>query len=292
MATDAQTSGQGTMPRPQQIDFPGFEIGADDVVVDVGCGDGLVCAYAGSHGADVVGIDIEPSLVERAAEAMKGVPARSFRGIVSDANPIPLPDSFATVIVATEVMEHVERPERFLAELVRIGKPGARYLLSVPDPTSEGVMKVVAPAWYWEKPLHINVFQHDELNAMFAAAGLNVEARHSSGFYWSMWWAFRLAIGMEHKFAPTPSATILRSWDETMDALMQTPRGPEVLRVLDGLVPKSQVLIARKPGRAESASSFGGPTWRAGRLRRAVRDGSVRLGGFDVRWSVRRAKGA
>ncbi|MEO6808012.1 MAG: methyltransferase domain-containing protein, partial [Isosphaeraceae bacterium] len=67
MATDAQTSGQVTMPRPQQIDFPGFEIRADDVVVDVGCGDGLVCSYAGSHGADVVGIDIEPSLIERAA---------------------------------------------------------------------------------------------------------------------------------------------------------------------------------------------------------------------------------
>lgn len=281
-----------TMPRPQQIDFPGFDITGADIVVDVGCGEGLVCAYAGHQGADVVGLDIESSLIERVNETMRAVPARSFRGIVGDANPIPLPDGFASVVVATEVMEHVDDPSRFLAELARIGKPGARYLISVPDPASESIMRVVAPSWYWEKPLHIHVFEHHQVDSLIADAGLKVVDRYASGFYWSMWWFCRMALGMEHKYAPASDFPLLRAWDETMHQLLATPRGEEVLHRLDHLVPKSQVIVARKPGRAASASSFGGPTWRAGRLKRALRDGAVRVGGFDIRWNIRRSRRA
>ena len=91
----------GTSPtaRPIQIDFPGFEIDAADIVVDIGCGVGDVCVYAGHRGAEVVGIDIEDVLVDRARESMRDVPARSFRGLVSDCDPIPLPDATADVVV-------------------------------------------------------------------------------------------------------------------------------------------------------------------------------------------------
>src|SRR5262249_34058060 len=152
-------------------DFPEFEITADDTVVDVGCGGGDVCLYAGKLGASVIGLDIEPELVNRTARAMREMALGSFRGIVSDANPIPLPHGLATVVVATEVMEHVPDPASFLSELVRIGRPGARYLLSVPDPRSESIMKLIAPEWYWQPPLHIHVYQPEELDRLFASAG-------------------------------------------------------------------------------------------------------------------------
>lgn len=239
--------GARAAPRPPQIDFPGFDIKGVDVVVDIGCGDGLVCTYAGSRGADVVGIDIEPTLVEATSKAMADVPARSFRGIVSDADPIPLPDAFATVVVATEVLEHVDDPDRLLAEMVRIGKPGARYLISVPDPVSESLMKAAAPAWYWQKPLHIRVFGRDDLDNRCRAAGLKILDRHVSGFYWSIWWTLRFAIGMEHKYAPTPDHPALRAWDVLCDELMRTPNGAAIHQALNRLVPKSQVLILRKP---------------------------------------------
>jgi SAM-dependent methyltransferase len=289
METATRHEGPAAVPRPPQINFPNFPITADDTVVDVGCGAGDACVYAGHQGADVIGIDVEPSLVAQAAEAMRDVPARSFRGIVSDADPIPLPDACASVVVATEVMEHVDRPDRFLAELVRIGRPGARYLVSVPDPVSETVMRAVAPPWYWEKPLHIHVFSHRDLDDLFAAAGLVVEGRYAGGFYWSMWWFLRFAIVMSHKYEPPPPHPALRAWDEVMDHLLATPRGPEVLRQLSELVPKSQALIARKPAGPGSSSSFGGPSWRRRGLKRFLRDGSVRLGGFDLCWKVRRA---
>jgi SAM-dependent methyltransferase len=267
--------------RPFQIDFPGFEITADDTLVDVGCGDGRVCAYAGHQGAHVIGLDIEASLIEETARAMEGVPARSFRGIVCDADPIPLPDGTASVVVSTEVLEHVDDPARLISELVRIGKPGARYLISVPDPASESVMKVVAPRWYFEKPLHVRIFEHEDLDRLCTDAGLVVEARMASGCFWSLWWISRMAIGMEHKYSPTPDHAIFEHLDGLFGNLLATPKGPEAMQVLDRLIPKSQVILARKRGR---------PLHRPwARLTNGARAGSIRLGGFDLSWRLRRS---
>lgn len=264
------------MPRPEQINFPGFEIDANDLVVDVGCGDGLVCGYAARMGADVIGIEVDPIWLERVDAAMRGLPARSWRAILSDCDPIPLPDAVASVVVSTEVLEHVADPARVLAELVRIGRTGARYLISVPDPASETVMRVVAPRWYWEPPYHRRVIERATLDRMLREAGLEVEARHAGGFYWSMWWIFRMSLGAR-PFEPTPDAPLLQHWEKAWAAFLETPDGVRAAAALDRLVPKSQILIARKVGSPAAAR----PWWQrrlrqiAARLRRS---GAWRLG--------------
>ena len=278
--------------RPEQINFPGFDITADDTVVDVGCGDGPVCVYAGHQGAAVIGIDIEPELIERANAAMAGVPARSFRGVVGDADPIDLPDRVASVVVCTEVLEHVDDPARVLGELFRIGRPGARYLISVPDPASEAIMRELAPAWYFQKPIHVRVFEHDVLDRVCRDAGLEISARHASGSYFSLYWTLRMAIGMEHKFAAAPAHPAFEQLDGVFATLLSHPNGPQALRTLDRILPKSQVVVARKPGgrslRVDGAdSSRRGPIGRA--VVGALRDGSIDLAGLNLRWSVRRS---
>ena len=93
-------------------------------------------------------------------------------------------------VICTEVMEHVDDPERFLAELVRVGKPGALYLLSVPDPASEQVQQLVAPPLYFEKPHHIRIFSRDDFRDLVNQSGLIVEKQTTYGFFWSIFWAF------------------------------------------------------------------------------------------------------
>jgi SAM-dependent methyltransferase len=272
-----------------QIDMPGFDIEASDTVVDIGCGDGTVCVYAGHKGAEVIGIDILPHLVEQTAAAMRGVPARSFRGYVSDANPIPLPDGIASVVVATEVLEHVDDPDAFLAELARIGRPGARYLISVPDPVSESVMKAIGERWYFEKPFHSHVFEHSQLDRLLEGAGLRLESRKYHGFYWSMYWFFRMAIGIPDEliYAPVSAHPLLAHWEATAAEMIKTPRGVALLKELDALIPKSQVVLVHKATQATKPLKL--PSWNRPRWKRQLRDGAVRLGKYRVSWSIRRS---
>ncbi len=227
--------------------FPGFVITAADTLVDVGCGPAQPCLLAGQLGADVIAVDIDPAVIEQVKKTMQKVPARSFRAYVSDSNPLPLPDGIATIVVAQEVMEHVDDPVRFLGELVRIGKPGARYLISVPDPASEELMRAVAPACYFQKPGHIHVFDRAELDHLVQASGLEIEKRVPYGFYWSVWWTLRWTTGLH--YAPCsaePPPPILGHWDRTWQALLSTEAGRQAVQALDQAVPKSQVLLARK----------------------------------------------
>jgi SAM-dependent methyltransferase len=227
--------------------FPGFEITSADTLVDVGCGPGQPCVFAGNLGADVIAVDIDPGVIDQIKQTMHNVPARSFRAYVSDSNPLPLPDGIASIVVAQEVMEHVDDPARFLAELVRIGRPGARYLISVPDPASEFLMRAVAPGWYFQKPGHIHVFERAELDRLVGAAGLKIETRIPFGFYWSMWWVLRWTTGLHYPpGSAEPPPPVLAHWDRTWQALLSTREGRQAVHALDEAVPKSQVLVARK----------------------------------------------
>jgi SAM-dependent methyltransferase len=228
--------------------FPGFEITSDDVFLDVGCGSGSACRSAARVGADVIAVDIVPDHVAAATAAVEGEGARSYRGIITDCDPIPLPDASADVIVCLEVMEHVADAARFIKELVRVGKPGARYALSVPAFAAESLMKVLAPPSYFQPPEHVRIFQRSQFEDLIRSAGLKIDRSEGVGFYSTMWWTLRMACGTSH--CPdfiTPPPPILASWEETWKALEATPLGPQVSAVLDDLLPKSVLVVAHKP---------------------------------------------
>jgi SAM-dependent methyltransferase len=225
--------------------WPGYAIDAADTVIDVGCGGGEACVFAGSRGADVIAVDIDPDRICETQRKMAGTPARSFRAILSDGNPLPLPTASATKVIAQEVLEHVDEPRAFLAELVRVGRLGAAYLITVPDPVGESVQRHVAPPSYWEKPNHLRIFGRDQIDRLVAEAGLRLEKRISYGFYWAMWWILRWSAPGDFAFGAAASP-VLEHWNETWKALLESPTGEHVRQALDDFMPKSQVLIARK----------------------------------------------
>ncbi|MGH7172740.1 MAG: methyltransferase domain-containing protein, partial [Gemmataceae bacterium] len=156
-----------------------------------------------------------------------------------------LSDGFATRIVAQEVMEHVDDPRQFLGELVRIGRPNALYLLSVPDPASESLQKSLAPAAYWSKPNHLRIFGREEFERLVRDAGLEIEKRLSYSFFWAMWWLLFWSGEGDFEIG-SPGTAVLTHWHKTWTALLKTPNGPRIKQALDDLIPKSQVVVARK----------------------------------------------
>jgi SAM-dependent methyltransferase len=222
---------------------PGYSVATSDIVVDVGCGGGGNARFCASMGASTTVVDVSTEALARAQELMRGEPGAGT-AIQSDGNPLPLPDECATRVVCTEVLEHVDDPHSFLAELVRIGKHGALYLLSVPDPIGEEIQRHVGPEGYFKKPHHVRVIQRQEFADMISAAGLLIEKRAYNGFFWAMWWSLCWPLKVDMR---NPDHPVMNGWLSTWSELLKTPEGPTIKRLLDGVMPKSQIVIARKP---------------------------------------------
>ncbi|WP_426203472.1 class I SAM-dependent methyltransferase [Pseudomonas sp. TWP3-1] len=224
--------------------YKGFPVTAEDTVLDVGCGDGGNMQFCGMRGAKLIVADIDASKIDAARQRLGETTAQSVECHVTDGNPLPIADATATRVVSTEVLEHVDDPAQFLAELVRVGQPGALYLLSVPHPSSEDLQKGIAAPAYFEKPNHIRVITEEQFKLMVSESGLEIISHSQYGFYWSMWmllfWDAKVDLH-------NPDHPLLNHWAETWQAVLDSPRGAQIKEALDGVVAKSQVIIARKP---------------------------------------------
>src|SRR5262249_44510379 len=108
--------------------FKGFPINSQDIVIDVGCGLGGYSRFAAVCGAEVIATDINPARIETVKAMLARVAKRPVHTYVTDSNPLPVADATATKVLAMEMLEHVDDPKQVIAELVRVGKPGAQYL--------------------------------------------------------------------------------------------------------------------------------------------------------------------
>lgn len=223
----------------------GFAISAEDVVLDIGCGEGGYALFSARQGAEIILADVDADKLDTARARLEKEGARSVRTLVTDANPIPLDDGVISRVVAMEVLEHVDDPAQFMAELVRVAMPGALFLLTVPDEIIEGVQKHIAPSVYFERPNHIRIFKRGELEQLALEAGLSVESTMQYGFYHAVWWSLYWAC--ENQPLSPPWHPLLENWSETWSTLLSLPAGPRIKTALDTVMPKSQVVVARKP---------------------------------------------
>ncbi|HLY21461.1 MAG TPA: class I SAM-dependent methyltransferase [bacterium] len=97
-------------------------IGADELVVDLGCGKGPLRGL----GARYLGVDLSHYALSR------------FRGtqwsVQGDAQEVPVRGGAAALVVSTATLEHLPAPERCLAEIDRMLRPGG--------------LAYLAPAWF------------------------------------------------------------------------------------------------------------------------------------------------
>ena len=88
-------------------------------VLDVGCGVGQVVARLNEAGYEAHGVDVSEPNIERAR-------AFSDRCQLYDGKRLPFPDQFFGKVGALNVLEHVEEPETFIQEMVRVTQIGGR----------------------------------------------------------------------------------------------------------------------------------------------------------------------
>lgn len=105
-----------------------LDVGADDVIVDFGCGPGFFTIPLAKVARKVVGIDVSPRMLEKAASnASKSKVTVEF--VRSDGTEIRLADESVDIILLYHVFHEVEERSKVLREFLRIMRPSGRLAI-------------------------------------------------------------------------------------------------------------------------------------------------------------------
>ncbi len=94
--------------------------------LDVGCGVGQVVARLTEAGFEAYGVDVSEPSIARAKKFCE-------RCQVYDGKRLPFPDNYFDSAGALNVLEHVDEPEAFIQEVVRVVARGGKVVISSPN---------------------------------------------------------------------------------------------------------------------------------------------------------------
>jgi SAM-dependent methyltransferase len=117
----AETAEGRIRPLYERLDLaPGTRL------LDAGCGAGLFAALAAQRGAEVVGLDAAPGLIEYARHRR---PAARY--VVDDLEHMPFGDGAFDVVTGFNSVLYAADPRRALAEIARVSAPSGRLVVTV-----------------------------------------------------------------------------------------------------------------------------------------------------------------
>ena len=110
------------------------EIHAGDHVLDVACGTGLVSLRAAEqvgHDGRVTGVDLSGRMVEEANQRARADGHGHVRFLRMDAEDLEVEDASVDVALCALGLMYVPDPERAIAQMHRVLKPGGRIVLAL-----------------------------------------------------------------------------------------------------------------------------------------------------------------
>lgn len=151
-------------------------------ILDVGCADGtftkVILERSKAH--KIVGIDVLPKSVSYAKRRFARSQKLEFR--VADAHKLPFPSKSFDCITCLETLEHVEDPEKVIAEIKRVLKDDGYMIVLVP---SENFLfrYIVWPLWtlgrgrVW-RGTHLHKFTGSGIVRRMKKSGLKIHNNH------------------------------------------------------------------------------------------------------------------
>jgi SAM-dependent methyltransferase len=130
-------------------------------VLDAGCGAGYGSAELAKSAAHVVGADVSSEAIEFARQEYR-LPNLCFEQASCTA--LPHPDGSFDLVVAFEVIEHLEDWRTFLIEVHRVLVPSGQLVVSTPNKLYYTETRERAGP----NPFHVHEFEYREFNAELA----------------------------------------------------------------------------------------------------------------------------
>jgi SAM-dependent methyltransferase len=91
-------------------------------VLDIACGDGTPVTILKERGLDAVGLDLKPL-------HWRG----GFNFVLGNGCSLPFRDKSFNAVGCFTVLEHLEKPEQFIGEMVRVVRPGGLVVIGAPN---------------------------------------------------------------------------------------------------------------------------------------------------------------
>jgi SAM-dependent methyltransferase len=147
--------------------------GCTGSILDTGCATGALLALLAKRGWETRGVEISPGQTAY---------CRS-RGL--EVSPLPLeenafPAERFDAVLASHLIEHLNRPAAFAAEAYRILKRGGRFYVTTPN-IAGFQARLFGPRWRSAIFDHLYLFSHTTLSALLCRAGFRVELRRFWG---------------------------------------------------------------------------------------------------------------
>jgi SAM-dependent methyltransferase len=132
------------------------------VALDIGAAGGGNTRVLRHHGWSA-------AAVEYAYEGAVTAKERGVSVMQADALALPVPDSVVDLVVAFDVLEHIEDDATAAGEIARVLRPGGTFLVAVPCDMALWSAHDVASG-------HYRRYTRETLSALISGAGLEVEA--------------------------------------------------------------------------------------------------------------------
>ena len=162
-------------------------------VLDLGCGDAALSFLLRQQGATVVGTDLDWIGVVWGQRQWRNQGTQAALAMANGYD-LPFPDAAFDCVICSEVLEHVQRPERLVGEMRRVLKVGGRFVLTTPCRLQEHPDR-----------FHVHEFFPDELQALLTAVGFAEVVVHLShpvamSDLYALRWPFPLRRPFHHLF--------------------------------------------------------------------------------------------
>lgn len=147
-------------------------VSSNKLVLDVGCGDGLISEHLIKKGFRVVGIDI----------AVSGLKQAKYRGVSCvrcSAYHLPFKENSFDSVMMSEILEHLDTPENALLEMRRAVEHNAQLVVTVPN-SGYWIYRLKCLFGATQKeaqgnPTHVQFFSFRSLEALLSRLGFRIK---------------------------------------------------------------------------------------------------------------------